>query len=96
MSDNRRRARALHRAREAEVISAEPLTKPMAAALRMLAVEWGAYGAPHPNILRGLVRRELAWLDWGATDSDGVPPQVRRTPAGEAMVAQDPESEASS
>lgn len=67
---------------------AAKLTCTMLDALEQLPVELGAGGDPHPNVLRALVKRGLARLDHGANDQyNGLPPDVRRTDAGDAALA---------
>ncbi len=55
-------------------------------ALAQLPVEFGSVDAPHPNILRALVRRELAAFDYSANDGHGQPPEVVITDAGKAHL----------
>lgn len=65
------------------------ITAAMEAALGALPVELGSCGAPHPNTLRALVARGLAAYDWSANDGfNAVPPEVRRTPSGDAYLAE--------
>lgn len=55
-------------------------------ALAQLPVEFGSVDAPHPNILRALVRRELAAFDYSANSGHGEPPEVVITDAGKAHL----------
>ena len=68
-----------------------PVSRPQLQALRRLPVEFGSYGAPHPNVLNALIRRGLARQDHSAHDGFGdCPAQVVLTVDGKTLLRQHP------